>query len=151
MTYLTLRLVHILFMATWIGSVMFMTGDVRRTVQAGPVHLDLLRDRVRRFARLGGASALITIVTGVALIVNVGGMGAVSPAIHTGLTLGLVAWGVSGGVIGGGWRKLDAGLASGQDAATLAPFLMRMRIGAMVFHSLWLVILILMVFRSQIG
>ena len=151
MVYLVLRLLHLLFMATWIGAVFFTSGDVRRTLDAGPSHLALLRDRVGRSTRLAGLSGILTIVTGIGMIVLLGGMGAVSPGIHIGLTIALLALVVGGVGIGGSWRKIDAGLGEGKSVADLAPLLKRMKIATMVFQTLWLVGLIAMVFRAQLG
>jgi hypothetical protein len=151
MITLSLRLVHLVFMATWIGAVMFITGDVKRSLAGGTQHHDLLQDRMRRSLRLANLSAIVTIGTGFALIDSVGGMGAVSPAIHSGMTLALLAWLAAGVGIGGAWKKIVSGLDQGQDLAALAPLLKRLKISAMVFQSLWIVTLVLMVFRSQMG
>jgi len=151
MVYLILRLVHILFMATWIGAVFFTSGDVRRSLEAGPEHLSLLQDRVSRNVRIAGPSAILTLLSGFGLIFSLGGMASVPPAIHTAMTLAILAWAVSGFGIGGAWRKIQAGLAEGQDLATLAPLLKRMKISTMVFQTLWLVCLVLMVFRHGVA
>ncbi len=151
MLYPTLKLLHLLFMATWIGAVFFASGDVRRTLEAGPEHIPLMRDRVGRSLRIAAPSAALTILTGVALIFALGGMGRVPLGIHIGLATGLLAWFVSGAGIGQSWRKLSAGLDEGADPASLAPLVQRMKIGTMAFQTLWLLTLVLMVFRGAAG
>lgn len=151
MIYLILRLVHVLFMATWIGAVFFTSGDVQRSLEAGPEHLPLLQERIGRNLRVASPSAILTILSGFGLIFSLGGMGSVPPAIHTGMTLGLLAWAVSAVGIGGSWRKIQTGLADGHDRAALAPLLKRMKISTMAFQTLWLVCLILMIFRHGLG
>lgn len=149
MTYVGLRFLHILFMASWFGSALFASGDVKRTLAAGPDHIDLLRERMRRFQRVAGVSAVLTILTGFALIFQVGGFGAVPVPIHIGLTLGLVAWGLGIGT-GLTWRKIDAELEAGKSPADLQPLAKRLTGLTMGFHTTWLLTLILMVFRNQL-
>ena len=151
MLYLTLRLLHISFMAIWIGAIFFCSGDVRRTLAAPDSDLDLLRDRMNRATRLGGASGLITVITGIALIFVLGGFGSVTPAIHTGLLLGLVMLGVGGGMVGRNWRKIDAALAGGATRESVAPLVKKLVIGNGVFHALWTLTVVLMVFRAVLA
>ncbi len=151
MIYSSLRLLHILFMATWLGATLFTSGDIKRTLAAGPEHLPLLKDRVGRSTRLAAISAPLTVVTGIVLIFQLGEMGAVPMGIHIGLLLGIAAWIVGAVVTGGAWSKIAAGLDEGQEPASLMPQVKRMAISGRIVHTLWLVTLILMVFRSQIG
>jgi hypothetical protein len=137
-----------LFMATWLGAVLFSSGDAKRTLANPSAHLPLLRDRMARSTRVAGISALGTVLSGFGLIFVLGGFGSVSPGIHVGLVLSIVLMGIGGGFIGRNWKKIEAGLDDGKDAASLAPFAKQMSIGAMIFHTLWFVVLVLMVFRA---
>ncbi len=151
MLYLALRLIHVLFMATWVGAVLFFSGDVRRTLAAGPEHLPLLRDRLARCNRLAGLSALVTIATGVGLILVLGGFGAVPSTIHSGFLGGLILLGVGGGGIGRTWQQIDGRLQGGADPATLSHLVRRLDTIAILFHTIWLLVLCLMVFRNAMG
>jgi len=148
MLYLSLRFVHIIFMAIWIGALLFLSGDATRSLADPSAHLPLLRDRMARANRVAAASAMITVVTGVALIFERGGFGAVPPAIHLGLVTGLAMMFVGGGLIGRNARKIEAGLAEGERGQSLTPAVKQLAMGTMVFHALWLVTLALMVFRG---
>lgn len=148
MLYLTLRLLHISFMAIWIGAIFFSSGDVRRTLATPDANLDLLRDRMHRSLRLAAASGLITLVTGVALIFALGGMGSVPIGIHIGLLTGLIMLGVGGGLVGRSWKQIDAALAGGASRESVAPLVKKLAMGNGIFHGLWTLTLVLMVFRA---
>jgi len=147
MTYLTLRLLHIASMAVWFGAMLFLSGDVRRTLAAGPEHADLLRTRCKRATVAAAAAGGITLLTGFGLIGVLGGMGAVPPAVHMGMTVSIVMLFLGGGV-GRTWRSIDAGLAEGKPGADLMPLSKRITILTGIFHLLWVLTLITMVFRS---
>jgi hypothetical protein len=140
MLYLALRFVHIALMATWFGSVLFLAGDVRRTVTAGPDGFPLLAGRVKRSNVVAIAAGWGTILTGVALIFTVGGFGAVPPTIHVALLLSLVNAGV-GAAMGATWGKIAANPANAND------HLGRLSMLSGVFQLLWTINLALMVFR----
>jgi hypothetical protein len=152
MLYLSLRFVHITFMALWIASGGFAGSDVRRTLATGdPAQVPLLRVRMQRFAILGGVSSLVTILTGIALIFALGGFGKVPVAIHVGLTLGVILGIVGGAGIGGTWRKIDALLGPAgapSDPSAVAALVKRLSMHTGIFHLLWLTTLVLMVFRT---
>jgi hypothetical protein len=145
--YLGLRFVHILLMAAWFAPHLFMAGDARRTIEGGG-DLGLLRGRLALAGRVGGASGTLTLLTGVALIFLVGGFGAVSPAIHVGLLLGLAMWFVGLLGTGGTARKIDAAIAAGATKEALLPLARRLSMFTGIFHLLWVVTLLLMVFRN---
>jgi hypothetical protein len=152
MLYLGLRLVHILFMTTWIGSALFATADVKRTFATGePSHLPLLRERMRKTGIAAGVSGLVTVLTGIALIFVLGGFGKVPIAIHIGLTTGVLALVVGAGGIGGTWRKIDTAIGSGAPMASLQPLVGRLAMLGGIFHLLLFSTLVLMVLRTAIG
>lgn len=149
MLYHTLRLIHIVAMTAWFASTMFAAGDARRSIASGK-DLDGLRDRLRRGATAGGASAFATILTGFALIYAVGGFGQVPRAIHTGLLLALLSWAVAGVGVGGATRGLDAAIAAGADPETLRGHAKRIAMMSGIFQLVWLLTLITMVFRTAL-
>ena len=151
MLVLGLRLLHLMFMGTWIGALLFVSGDVKRTLAEPAVHIPLLRNRIGRATRFAAISGLMTIVTGICLIFALGGFGSVPPTIHTGILMGLAMLGVGVGMIGGSWKKIVAGLDAGASPDSLLPLAKKMTMGMMVFHLLWLVTLGLMVFRNGLG
>jgi hypothetical protein len=146
--YIGLRLLHILCMTAWFGSMLFVTGDVKRTIAAGPAHLPLLRDRVGRVNRVAGIAGALTVLSGFALIFAVGGFKAVPPAIHTGMLLGLIAWAIGALGFGRTWTALSVRLDAGADAASVADLVKRLGMFTGLFHATWLAALLTMVLRN---
>ena len=142
-----LKFVHLFTMAAWIGSSMFAPADIRRTF-AGNGDFAALRERMRSIGRVAMGSGALTFLSGLALIFALGGFGTVTPAIHIGLVTGLVTAIVGGAGIGRTWGEIDKKLAANADPASLAPLVRRIGILSHVFHLLWLVTLVLMVFRG---
>lgn len=154
---LTVRLLHFVFMAMWIGVAMSMPGDVKRSFAdgvPGQRELELLAGRGRLAGVVSTVGGVGTILTGLAMIFLLGGFGSVSAAIHIGLLLAILLAVVGGVLIGGTWNKLMTKLQSGGSNVTreqVEPLLRRYRIYSMLFKTGWLVILFLMVFRSLFG
>ncbi len=135
-------------MATWVGSVLFLTGDLRRSLAEPASQLGLLRDRMARQARLGAISAFGTVLSGFGLIFAGSGFGGVPAEIHAGMTTGIAALVVGGALIGRTITAIDAALAQGQ--RELGPLVGRLTMSVGIFHALWLISLIAMVFRGRI-
>ena len=151
MTVLVLRFLHLLFMGLWVAASMYVAGDARRSIAAGPEHLPLLRDRVLRAGRFGAISGALTLLSGLGLIFALGGFGAVPRAIHVGflITLALAVLGAKG--VGGAWEALDSALRDGAPAERIAALQLRLQVFVAVFKTGWLVVFALMVFRHVIG
>ncbi len=146
-----LKLLHLVFMAAWFGSVLFVAGDVRRTVATDGADLDLLRDRCARYKRISMVSAILTLATGFGLIFTRGGMGAVPFPIHISILTGLAALVVGAAGIGKTWQRIDGRLSGGASAADVAGDVKKLGMFTMVFHTLWLGTLVLMVFRHLLA
>lgn len=147
MLTLTIRFVHIFFMATWVGAVLFIAGDAKRTLSDPSASLGQLRERGTRATKLSAISALVTLGSGIGLIFAVGGFGAVPPAIHIGMLTGFAMLAVGGGLIGRSWHQIDSALEQGAEPASLLPVARRLSMAVGIFHALWLLTLGLMVFR----
>jgi len=113
MGYVLLKLGHIALAAIWIGAGIGFPLDVRATVARGPPHTGVLRERVARTTRIAIPCALLTVLTGVALVLSMGGFSQVSSRY-----LWAFAPVVAGFMTGGGlveptlrrlWRAIDAG------------------------------------------
>ncbi|MCO4772828.1 MAG: hypothetical protein KDA24_22540 [Deltaproteobacteria bacterium] len=149
MILLALRATHLLFMGLWVGAVMYLGGDVRRSVAAGPEHLPLLRDRTRRALRFTHICAGVTLASGLALIVELGGFGAVQPAVHIGfaLAIGLALLGILG--VGGTWAAVDRALGEPESADRVSNAVLRLGVMTSLLKTGWLVVFFLMVFRNR--
>lgn len=151
MLYLSLKLVHFVFMGTWFGSSLFSLRDIKSSFAAGPAHIPLLRARMQVVGRLAMLSGALTLLSGVGLIFALGGFAAVPRAIHIGLLTGLVTAIVGGAGVGRTWQAIEQRLDAGADAAAVAPLVKRIGMLSGIFHLLWVVSLVLMVFRGAIG
>ena len=147
MLYYLLRIVHIAAMGTWFGVSLLAAGDLRRTLAAGPAHVDLLLARFAAISRVASAAGWTTVLSGLALIFSLGGFGKVPHAIHAGLLLALVlvGLGIATGMQG---QKAALALKAGAD-----PGPARKRAGMFggIAHLLWFVILCLMVLTKVVG
>ncbi len=143
--YALLVLLHVLGISTWFGAVMLVSGDVKRTLEKGAPHTELLPTRVNKALSAALGAGALAIASGFALIFAKGGFGAVPHRIHTGLLLAFILFGLHAVGLRGTWKRIEEQLASpkGLDAARgLAKrFAMLTGIG----HLLWLLTLITMV------
>jgi putative copper export protein len=146
--YLVLKAVHILSAAIWFGAGLPVSGDVRRTIERGRPHTDLLPDRVNRLGRVGLIAGVFTLGTGLGLIFHMGGFANVRPNIHAGLGLTLLLFAVGVGLTLPAWRRIEAALtAEGGDLAEARRLARRLAMFQGIEHLLWVVTLVLMVFR----
>jgi len=145
--YLVIRLLHFAGMAVWFGGAMTLSSDVRKTLARGKPHTDVLAARVDRSLSIGAVAAIVTMGTGLAMIFAQGGFGAISPRIHAGFALALVAFAVELLALRPAVAKLGQALASGEEKDLKS---LQGRIGMLtgVLHTLKLVILVLMVWKT---
>lgn len=138
-----LKLFHIAFAATWFGVGLLITGDLRRTAQLGPPHLAPLWARLDRAGLIARIAALLTLVTGLALIFAYGGFAKVQPKFHAALGLMIVniGLGIAMGRIGAGIKALG----DETPFATLQPKIKRIAMLGGIHQLLWMVLLALMV------
>jgi len=144
MDYVLLKLAHIALSAIWMGAGIGFPLDVRATIARGPPHTQVLRERVARVTRIVLPCALLTVLTGVALVLSAGGFSQVSPRF-----LWAFAPVTAGFLTGGGfveptlrklWRAIDDG-----DRAAQARLARRFTAGIAVEHVFRVTTLALMV------
>lgn len=146
--YLILKTIHILSAAAWFGTELSLSGDVRRTIERGRPHTDLLPERVNRSGKIALIAGVLTLGTGLGLIFNMGGFANVRPNIHAGFGLTLLLFAVGVGLTLPTWRRIEAILtAEGGDLAEARRLAGRFAMFHGIEHLLWLVVLVLMVFR----
>lgn len=90
--YYLLKVFHVIVASVWIGAGLLAPRDVQQSLLAGPTHVPGLMGRLRTTARTMNASALLTVVTGVGLVLAGGGFQAMPLRIHLGLALTLAAY-----------------------------------------------------------
>lgn len=136
-------------MALWFGAGLFANSDIRRSF-ANPAEIAGLRIRMQKTGIAAIAGGVATIVSGVAMVFVLGGFAVVPWPIHAALGLALLQAMVGGGGIGATWAKIDKQLGEGASPETLLPLAQRIYMFGGIFHALWLINLILMVFRSAL-
>ena len=144
MLFDVVKLLHILSMAVWFAVGLTVSGDVRRTLARGKPHTEALGARVGRTFLIAAIGGLATICSGIALIILSGGMKGVSPRIHAGLGLSIVAYALLLVVIRPSAARLEEVIAKGDnDAATAISKRLAMTTG--IDHTIKLAVLVLMV------
>ena len=140
--YYLLRFLHVAATATWIGAALWVPGDVRRTLARGAPHTELLASRVDGALKLDLWAGIASILTGVVLMLAIGGHP--GTRIMIGMALALVLLGLVAFGIFPAWRRIKATLAQGGDPGAVK------RLAAFngVAHTLWLLALATMVFDN---
>ena len=144
---LLLKIVHIAAASIWIGGGLNAPRDIRRTLPLGPPHVGELMPRLRAIAQLMNVSAGATLLSGLALVLAVGGFGRVPHRIHVGLLLTLIAFAAGRWLI----RPVLGEIAQAIKTAPVTPeklehIMVRFRLVNGVEHALRLAVLILMVY-----
>jgi len=144
--YPSLRLLHLAAIILWVGGGFSLpvVADIRRTLALGTEHGKALHARLVTTTRLVVPSAVVALLTGVALIQLRGGFSAVAHRFHVALGLSLLVFLVGGAQTNPAINVLGRALASGdhivaQRAAGKLVWCLR------VEDSLRLAILVLMV------
>ena len=146
--YLILKTIHIMSTAVWFGAGLPIARDVRRTIEQGRPHTDLLVERVTRQGRLAAIFGLLTLVSGLCLIFIMGGFGNVRKGIHAGFGLTLLSFAVGLALSMPTWQKIATSLRQEDGAMDEARRLSkRFAMFTGIEHLLWVVVLVVMVFR----
>jgi hypothetical protein len=111
----TLKLVHVACASIWFGASWLAGADVRRTLEMGRPHADLLPERIRRLERLAIASGVLTLLTGVALAAWVYGLRNIPARLYVILGLTLATMAVGALLVSPSWRRVAAVIEKGQD------------------------------------
>jgi hypothetical protein len=138
-----LLFLHILSAAVWLGAALWVAGDVRRTLALGKPFVSALPARVSAGRRLDHGAGAATMLTGIALIVVIGGHP--RTGIILGFLLALARLAVAGALYRPTWVRLAARLSAGEDVPPTDPAVKRLSMLSGIEHALWLGALGLMV------
>jgi hypothetical protein len=132
------RYLHVVAMAAWLGSALWLAGDARRSLAAGPDAARAFMPRALVALRLDRWAGLATILTGLGLIHLTHVWPALPPALVAGMALGLVRLGVTDGLLRPAVRRLAARLDAGEPAEALLPAARRLSMLSGIGHLAWL-------------
>ncbi|HUL59599.1 MAG TPA: hypothetical protein VLU43_10010 [Anaeromyxobacteraceae bacterium] len=137
-----LRLLHVLSMAVWLASVLWLPGDVRRSIARGGPHLAAAAERGGDQVRLDLYAGIATALTGIGLLWRRAWLA--RPALWVGVVVGLAMVGLVAFGLVPAWRRTAGRLAAG-DAAGATATVPRLAALAAAGQLLWVIALALMV------
>lgn len=136
---LVVKVVHVVFAAAWFGHKLLIPGNLRAALHSRD-DVPTVVKRMARAERLGIASGLITVLSGLYLIYLTTGFADAPIRIYLGLT-GAVAMIVVGATLAGpAWKHLRTALESGDYPGAfsrLNPFIRGLRLE----NLLWVAVL----------
>lgn len=139
---LVLQVSHVAVAATAFAVTLTITGALRRATGQSRDVKAALAQLLMRSGKLASLFGVLTFLTGVSLIMRMGGFAVVAPGIHAGMAI------VLGMIALGGFYMRPTGMrivaAVDQDDAAWTSNLKRYNIGHGIMQSLWLITLVLM-------
>jgi putative copper export protein len=140
-----LKILHVIAASIWIGGGLTTSRDIGRTLPLGRAHGEELMARLRATARLMNRSALMTLLSGIALVLVIGGFARVPHRIHVGLGLTLLAVGAGRFLIRPVIGEIARAAKEPVSPSDVARIVTRFRIGIGIEHALRLAVLVLMI------
>jgi hypothetical protein len=135
------KLLHVISMATWLAAALWLAGDARRSLAAGPDAARAFVGRAMRSLGLERVAGALTIVTGLALLHFAG----VWPNVRAGLWLGMAMAVLRAALTDAAMfptvRRIQARLATGADPVALEPLAAKLATFSKAGHLLWLLAL----------
>lgn len=141
-----LKIVHVAAASVWIGGGLTAPRDIRRTLTLGPPHVDELMPRLRTIAKIMNHSALLTLLSGIAIVFAVGGFAHVPHRIHVGLLLTLLAVAAGRWIIRPAIGEIARATKSPVDRGQIDRIMVRFQLGNGIEHALRLAVLVLMIY-----
>jgi uncharacterized membrane protein len=110
------RWLHLLGVVVWVGGMFFAQMALRPAVQAlaPPQRLPLLATTLSRFVMWVGVSIAALVISGIALVVMLGGMRAVGWHVHAMIGLGIVMMLLYGHLVAVPLKRLRAAVAAAE-------------------------------------
>jgi hypothetical protein len=133
-----LRFLHVLSIAAWLGATLWLAGDARRSLSAGPDPARAFFERALRALQVDRLAGLATIVTGGALIAVTGVWPALPIPLTIGMALGVTRFGLTDAALRPAVRKLSARLEAGEAPGTLRPAAGKLAMLSGIGHLVWL-------------
>ena len=146
--YVVLLTLHIAFAALIFGVPLGLAGGLRRAQGSGPEALRHAAQDAKRRDNITGMAAVLTLLSGLALVFERGGFAVLSTNFHIALSLMIAAL-----VFGFSWMRpntaklVQATQQEPIDTEGAEKAIKRLAMGGGILHSAWAVLLVLMIYR----
>lgn len=141
---LFLEVAHITVAAIWLGHKLLVPFDLRTVTEPHGETVATAVAKVERAALIGQASGLLTLLTGVALILAVGGPGSVPDRIYVGAGIVIVMFIVGAAIARPAWIRVRKSIDSG-DRVGGRGAVRRLNLALLIESVLWVAALSTMV------
>jgi hypothetical protein len=132
------RYLHVVSMASWLGASLWLAGDARRSLAAGPEAARGFLHRAMASLRVDRWAGLATLLTGVGLIYLTRVWPALPHALIAGMALGVARAGLTDALLLPTIRTLAARLDAGEAPGALLPTAGRLAMLSGIGHLVWL-------------
>lgn len=139
---------HVTCAAILFGLSLGLTGSCRRAMARGHEALRAAAEEVNRKGKILGGASVLTLLSGVSLIMSIGGFAAAPKNFHAAMGLMMVAMVISFGILKPAGESLvlaTEGDSIKEDLANLS--LKKMAMGSGILHLMWIGMLMLMFAR----
>lgn len=137
---------HVLFISVWIAGLLWVPGDVKRTLALGKPYVDALAARMRPALGLDAIGAVGTFASGI-LVMWAESWAPPSPGIAAGIAFALLRvgalWMVRRSV-----RAIAGRIGAGEAVSPADPAVKRMGMASGIAHLCWVLALAGMIFKS---
>lgn len=142
---LVVLVLHISAAALLLGAPLGLSRNLKASLDAGKAAFQLAAQDAARRGSIAGGSAILTLLTGLALIFIAGGFGRVPLNFHVALLVMLIAFAVVAAMVRPSITQIVA-LAGSEtlDKETALKHIKKQAMGTGIVHLLWLVNLVLM-------
>jgi hypothetical protein len=132
------RYLHVVSIAAWLGAALWLAGDARRSLAAGPEAARAFFSRSLASLQFDRWAGVATFVTGAGLIHLTHVWPAMPLSLAVGITLGIARAGLTDAALLPAVRKLSARLEAGEAPAALLPTAGRLAMLSGIGHLIWL-------------
>jgi hypothetical protein len=137
---------HVLFISVWIAGLLWIPGDVKRTLALGKPHVDALVARLRPALGLDAVGAAGTFASGI-LVMWAESWAPPSPGIAAGIVFAVLR-AAALSMVRGSARSVAGRLAAGETVPPTDPAVKRMGMLSGIAHLFWVLALAGMVFKG---
>jgi hypothetical protein len=131
------RFLHVLSMASWLGASLWLAGDTRRSLAAGPDAARAFFPRALAALSVDRWAGVATFVTGAGLL-HLAHLWPPPLSLAVGMVLAVARAGLTDAALFPAFRKLSARLAAGESTEALLPVAGRVAMLSGIGHVIWL-------------